>query len=172
MLNLLSQSRLIFSFLAIFVLFTGATLAQDSDADIVVIPDVAETVVYVPGSDGLSNVLNSLLNTLYDYFYIPATAGFVVMGTGFLRRLIPVTKIKNTEFIVFGIMAVVFIFYTVAGRLEQTETLQMVVDVVTQIGNVLLLATGTGIVTSKLHKSANKNGVAIAGFKHSQSANG
>lgn len=171
--NRLNQFLLICSFrvvLIIVLLFASATFVLAQDSEPAPIPDISQPIDYVATDTALGALVNQILNLLQEYFYIPAAAGFVIMGTGFFGRFI--LKTTPAEFIVFGIMAVVFIFYTIAGNIEQTESLQSIVDLVTQLGDVLLAATITGIGSSKLHKSANTNGVAIAGFKRSQVANG
>lgn len=156
------------------LLFASAVfvLAQDEPIPEPVSDMAIEEVVFVEGNSALDNFANNVLNDLRVLFLslvLPAM-GLVTVGTGLLKRFIP-NKIPS-DWIAFGIMGVLFGVYYLAGNLEQGKNLQVIVDFLTQVGGLLLVAGITKVGSSAFYNVAKNHDDTIIGYQRTKEANG
>lgn len=147
--------------------FAFAVSAEDEgpgDEPIIVEPsgDATEIILedFVPEDSPEGELANSILEAISAVVYLPAAAGIVTVGTSFIKRF---TNFP-AKFIALTIMTVLWGIYSVAQGLGYETQLDQILDAITQIGFVLVAATGTSIVSAKMYEQSARHNIPVVGF--------
>lgn len=146
----------------------------------VVMAQDAEPVRFVEGTGTFDMFLNNILNDIQAFLLLtvaPATGLIVVgrnIGKRLLKRFVP-DKNVSSEWVQFGIIAILFPLYHFANAADATPQLQTVVDLLTQLGSLLFVGGTASIASSLAFNVTRKHDNTVFGYQRTvppQLANG
>lgn len=144
----------------------GMSFAQDVTPTLEPPPDetVAVEVDFVETGTPFDDVLNDLARGLAAILYVPSAVGFVTVLTSITKRFLPF----SANLIALFWMAVMWgIFALVKGFGIDPVLAESFLKSITELGYVLLAATGTQVVSGWWYRRNRDAGVPVVGFSKS-----
>jgi hypothetical protein len=132
-----------------------ATAIVPDEAPIEFLPDDG-----TPGTGIANEFANALVTVLY---YSSGTVGLTIVLTSFTKRVLPLPA----NAIALGYMGALWVIYIVVNNLGFAVQFEQTLRQVTDIGNTLLVMTGTPVATTWLYNKAKAARVPIIGFSKS-----
>lgn len=163
MIKLLSKAMLILSIIIMLGMLVMVSVAQDDTDDET--PPQQLTIVegeYVPPEE-IATGLESFFN---EHMNVPALAALVLVLTSFTKRYAP--SQFETRQIQFFWVIVAYVGYALAVNWGYTVQLENSAELITKIGNLLLGATGTAVVSHHGYQLSKNAGVPILGTSRKQ----
>lgn len=153
----------VFFFAGLTTLAQEATTEPEPAMPIEVVDDPAadgSIEFVVNDGDPLTALVNNLLNVLAVAAYMPSAVGFTLVLTSFTKRVVPFPA----NLIALAYMLVIWGIFLFVRNLGLEGPFEQNLKYITEIGNVLLAATGTPIATTWLYNKAVAAKVPIVGF--------
>ena len=131
-----------------------------------------EPVRFVQGAETFDNFLNNILNDIQAFLLLtvaPAT-GLIVVGRNIGKRFLPETI--SSQWVQLAIMAVLFPLFHFANAAGASQELQSIVDLLTQLGQLLFVGGVTTVASSQAFKVAASHDNTVFGFEKPAKTNG
>lgn len=152
---------------ATLLIFQGSvSFAQDNTPTPEPPPDetVAVDVDFVETGTPFDDVLNNLARGLAAVLYVPSAVGFVTVLTSISKRFVPI----SANLIALFWMAIMWaVFALVKGFGVDPILAENVLKSITELGYVLLAATGTQVASGWWYQRNKEAGVPVVGFSKS-----
>lgn len=143
----------IFILLTLFCLLLAAPVAAQQD-----------NLIVSTNDPQVAFVVEAVVKAFYNAVYLPFAAGMVVILVALTKRL-PVINRIHAAVLSLWWTAILWLLYTGATQLGFGGQFETVVQLLTTLGAAALGITFTPMLASQVYSRANKQGVAVLGYK-------